>query len=273
LQNIEQAAVIKHITLTTDYGLHDAYVAAVKGQLLRQHPAALLIDISHNISKYNLQEAAYLLKNAYHFFPDGSLHLVDVSNYNLPAVDFMLFAHEGHHFVMPNNGLASLLTENAYLDFYLVPANGRAALHPFALLNDLLPAIQPFLQGQSAEELYGPPANDYHMLMPLLPATSGNNLNGVVLHIDGYENIITNIDRPYFNRFVKPNEAFTIHLKRKVNHENRVTRLVDSYEDVAPGDIACFFGHNNLLQISVRGGNAASLLGMRVNDPIFIEKS
>jgi S-adenosyl-L-methionine hydrolase (adenosine-forming) len=265
--------VIQHITLTTDYGLSDAYVAALKGQLLRQHPAAQLIDISHNISKYNLQQAAYVLKNAYHFFPDGSLHLLDVSNFNLDPAEYMLFAFDGHFFVMPDNGLASLLTQNAHLRTYLVPANGRTALHSFSMLNDVLPALQPFLTGASLEEVYGPANEHYHMLMPFLPAISGNNLNGVVLHIDGYENLITNVDRAYFNSFMKGSNDFTIHLKRKINHENRVNQLVNSYEEVAPGNIACFFGHNNLLQIAIRGGNAASLLGLRMGDPIFIEKS
>jgi S-adenosylmethionine hydrolase len=265
--------VIKYITLTTDYGLSDAYVAALKGQLLRQHPAAQLFDISHNISKYNLQQAAYVLKNAYHFFPDGTLHLVDVSNFNINAAEYMLFAFDGHYFVLPDNGLASLLTQNASLRTYLVPANGRTALHSFSMLNDVLPALQPFFTGSSMDDAYGPANEHYHMLMPFLPAISGNNLNGVVLHIDSYENLITNIDRPYFNSFMKGSGDFTIHLKRKVNHENRVTQIVTSYENVAPGNIACFFGHNNLLQIAIRGGNAASLLGMRVGDPVFIEKA
>lgn len=265
--------MIQYVTLTTDYGLSDPYVAALKGQLLRQKPGLQLIDVAHNISKYNLQEAAYVLKNAFHFFPDGALHLLDVSTTQNDDGDFMLFAYEGHYFVLPNNGICSLITNNAPISPYLVPQGGRGKVYSFGLLRDVLPALQEFLNGSSMEELYGVPLNNYEVMTPLLPVISGDNLHGRVIHIDSYENVITNVDRASFKKFLGKDADFVIHLKKRLRHENKVSRLVNSYEEVALSEIACFFGHNNLLQIALRGSNAAGLLGLKVNDPIFIERT
>lgn len=265
--------VIQFVTLTTDYGLSDPYVAALKGQLLRQKPSLQLIDVAHNISKYNLQQAAYVLKNAFHFFPDGTLHLLDVSSTQSEGGEFMLFEFEGHYFVVPDNGICSLLTQNALIKPFLVPQGGRGSVYSFSLLRDVLPALQPFLEGESPESVFGTAFENYEILTPFLPALSGNNLHGRILHVDSYENLITNIDRAIFKKLVGKEGNFVIHLKKRLNHENQVTKLVNSYEEVALSEIACFFGHNNLLQIALRGANASGLLGLKVGDPIFIEKT
>lgn len=265
--------MIQFVTLTTDYGLSDPYVAALKGQLLRQKPGLQLIDVAHNISKYNLQEAAYVLKNAFHFFPDGTLHLMDVSTTQSDNGEFMLFKFEGHYFVTPNNGVCSLLTHNAPIQPYLVPQGGRSSIHSFSLLRDVLPALHDFLHGTKADELYDQHIVDYEIMTPLLPVISGDSLHGRVIHVDSYENIITNVDRATFKKLVGKDGGFIIHLKKRLNHENKVSRLVNSYEEVGLSEIACFFGHNNLLQIALRGSNASGLLGLKANDPIFIEKT
>lgn len=264
--------VIKYITLTTDYGLSDPYVAAVKGQLYRQLPGVQLVDVAHNISKYNLQQAAYALKNAYHFFPDGSLHLLDVSSTHSDKAEFILFAFEGHYFVTPDNGICALITENAALKPFIVPQGGRPHAYPFSLLSDVLPALQPFLMGEKPELLYGEAISSYQELTHLLPVSSSDNLQGRVVYVDSYENVITNIDRNTFKKWLNKGDNYTIHLRKRRSHENQVTRLVNSYEDVQLTDIACFFGHNNLLQIAIRGGNASGLLGLKIGDPIYIEK-
>lgn len=264
--------VIQYITLTTDYGLSDPYLAAVKGHLYRQKPGIQLVDVAHNISKYNLQEAAYALKNAFHFFPDGSLHLLDVASTQIDHADFILFAFEGHYFVMPDNGICSLITENAALTPYIVPQGGKPIANSFSLLSDVLPALQPFLMGENPADLYGEPYTTYRELTHLLPVSSGNTLQGRATYIDAYENVITNIDRNTFKKWIGKSNDYIIHLRKRRSHENQVTRLVNSYEDVNLTDIACFFGHNNLLQIAIRGGNASGLLGLRVGDPIIIEK-
>ncbi len=262
-----------HITLTTDYGLSDPYLAAVKGQLMRQQAGIQITDIAHNISKYNLQEAAYVLKNAYHFFPDGCLHMLDVVGLQKEAVEFIYFEYDKHAFVMPDNGICALLTDNAPLQVYTITQSIQNGSSSFGLLSEVLPAIHPLLNQQKPEELFGPPHADYKLLTGIYPAIQGDMLTGYVLYIDAYENIVTNIDRNSFRRLFKGKSGFTIFLKRSINHENSINQLVNSYEDVDPGEIACYFGYNNLLQIAIRGGKAARLLGLKVNDPILIEKS
>ncbi len=100
------------LTLTTDYGLRDPYVAMLRGRLLSRFPHWRTEDISHNISKYDLVEAVYVLKTAFPFFPPGTVHLLDVGyrskNQENPWPSFIVVRYQGHWFALPDQGLLPL---------------------------------------------------------------------------------------------------------------------------------------------------------------------
>ena len=111
------------VTLTTDFGYKDYYAAAVKGTLYTLFPEINIEDISHGISKYNILEAAFVLKNAYRHFPKGSIHIIGVmthtrdalleQNEQIEAIDHVALEYDGHYFIGADNGIFSYLLEFA----------------------------------------------------------------------------------------------------------------------------------------------------------------
>lgn len=254
------------ITLTTDYGANGPYPAMLRARFFQARPGIQLIDITHNISKFNIREAAYVLKNCFSFYPEGSLHLVDVSSDQLRSRDFILFDFQKHHFLVPDNGIVSLITDNAYLEVRRLTTDSHAP-GGFDLLSHILPQLLAKNSWQAAE--FGEIKDDYLQFTPIFPAVQGNRMQGNVQYIDSYGNVITNIDRLFFSRYVQGQP--TIYLKRSHRGGDVIREIVQHYGDVPAGEIACFFGHNNFMQIAIHGGNAAQLLGLQVDDPILIE--
>src|SRR5690349_13728425 len=96
------------ITLTTDLGIKDFYLAAIKGSILGSLPDAQIVDITHQIPSYNIAQAAFIVKNSYHYFPEGTVHLVMVDNCYQSDAKLLAVYADGHYFIGPDNGLFSL---------------------------------------------------------------------------------------------------------------------------------------------------------------------
>ena len=97
------------ITLTTDLGLKDHYVGSVKGSILSRFPEASIIDISHQIPTYNIQDAAYIIKNAYPNFPKGSIHIIGIKAEQTSQSSHVIVFSDGHYFISADNGIFSFL--------------------------------------------------------------------------------------------------------------------------------------------------------------------
>ena len=97
------------ITLTTDFGIKDHFVGAIKGTIYSELPDARIVDISHQISPFNIAETAYILKNAYKSFPNGSIHIIGVDSELNEENKHIALLLDNHYFICPNNGVISLL--------------------------------------------------------------------------------------------------------------------------------------------------------------------
>ncbi len=258
--------MIDYLTLTTDYGLNDPYLAMLRGSILSTRPVVRVIDVSHNIHKFNIREAAYVLKSCYSFYPAGTLHVVDVSSAQIVGRNYLLFEFNKHFFLVPNNGICSLLTENGFIEprKIAVPTDQRGGF-------DLLTAILPQILAEKELVLtnFGEAVEDYAMFTPTFPSLQGNRILGKVQYIDSYSNIISNIDRAFFEQHVK--RDYIIYLKKSHRGGDEISRMLTHYSDDEPGEIICIFGQNDYLQIAMHGGNAADLLGLRIDDAIMIE--
>ncbi len=258
--------MIDYLTLTTDYGLNDPYLAMLRGYLLSNRPVARIIDVSHNIHKFNIREAAYVLKSCYSFYPAGTLHIVDVSSAQMRSRNFLLFSFNQHFFLVPDNGICSLLTENGFIEPRRidVAADQKGGF-------DLLTVVLPRVLAEKELELaqFGPIVADYAMFTPTFPSLQGNRIMGKVQYIDSYRNVISNIDRAFFEQHVK--RDYIIYLKKSHRGGDEINQVLRHYADEEPGEIIGFFGQNDFLQIAVHGGNAAELLGLRIDDAIMIE--
>lgn len=257
------------ITLTTDFGTRDAYVASMKGVLLSLCPSATLVDITHEVPPQDIRAGAYLLDHACRWFPQGTVHLAVVDPGVGGARRPIAVRTERHTFVGPDNGLLSRAGVRERVLEAVQITERRYALPEISRTfhgRDLFaPAAARLAQGLSLSAL-GPPAPDRVQLPDLKPILSGDVMTGSVIHIDRFGNAITNILEPDFRAFVGagPFEITT----RSI----RLTVLSDSYDAVPPGAPLAIFGSGGELEISVNSGDASASFGIRGGEPVHILK-
>lgn len=247
------------ITLITDFGNRDAYTGALKGTLLRQCPEATLIDISHEIEPYNILHAAFVARNVWGDFPEGSLHVLAVHCAYDTAFRFVLMRHSGHYFMAPDNGLLRLIFEQAPPphDVRLLAGHAGKKLsvrHVFAEAAGRLFSGQPF---ESIGD-YAPPLLER---IGLRPVVTTQRIRGTVIHVDNFGNVIVNISKELLETVGK-GRAFALYFRR----HDPITRLSSNYCDVPAGEPLCLFNGAGYLEIAINMDRAATLLGLKVED-------
>jgi S-adenosylmethionine hydrolase len=252
------------ITLTTDCGLRDYYVAALKGSLLRRLPPGShhLVDITHEVRAYDLMGAAYQLGNVWRSFPEETLHVVSVFGYYQQKPKFVLARYDGHWFLSPDNGFFSLLFRTSPQGVYLLesPEGDETDSHQAFYAH-----VAAALANGAAPESLGRPAGELEQRLSLQPVIGPDWIRGVIVHVDGYENAITNIPRELFER-VRRKRDFSITFKF---HEP-IRTIGRDYSDVPIGETICRFNAAGQLEIAVCLGKAATLHGLQPEDGVQI---
>lgn len=252
------------VTLTTDFGLRDGYVAALKGVMLSIEPSLTLLDVSHEVAAQDVMEGGYVLGQALPYLPDDAVHLVVVD----PGVGTdrraiaARFITDGrvHCFVGPDNGLLSLLCgDEPPLDVVVLdrPAAWRVET-PSATFHGrdiFAPVAARLAAGASLLDL-GTPTDTVQAMHWPLPRYDAEGVDGWVVHIDSFGNCITNITAAEVQRH-QPDTTFKCYVGSTILHG-----LSKTYGSVSPGDPLILTGSGGHLEIAVRGGNAAELLSV-----------
>lgn len=268
------------ITLTTDFGTKDHFVASIKGSILQVNPSAQIIDISHNISPFNLNEAAYVLRNAYPYFPKGSIHLIGVDALSALNQRHLLAEVNGHYFICNDNGILSLVFPNQKLKRVVefVDQEEKTADVKF-VSRDLFAQKAAYFSLNPKMEEQGKITTDYKIRQTLKPQIKDNQIMGSVIYIDNFGNAITNITKELFVSHVKE-QAFTIYVRNitfdKIHelYADIVTKK-DQEEDFH-GKGLCLFNSGGNLEIAIYksnpdiGGSASSLYGLSIGDNISL---
>lgn len=253
---------MQFVTLTTDFGTQDFYVGALKGALLSRFPAARLVDISHDISPFDIVQAAFVVRNVWPEFPEGSIHLVGVHCVYDQGYRFVAARHQGHYFLAPDNGLLTLLFEQKEpADLRLLPAD--PAEH-FAVKKVFAEAVLHLAEGRLFEDLGEHPAPLLQRIS-IQPVITPTRIRGTVIHVDNFDNVVVNIRREVFEK-ARNDRAFSLFFKRN----DPITQLSENYCDVAVGEQLCLFNTAGYLEIAVNLGRAATLLGLKVEDVVEV---
>ncbi len=250
------------VTLTTDFGLDDYYVALLKGALLQQSSSLRIIDITHNVKPYDIVQGAFVLKNAYASFPVGTIHVITVNN-SPEGKSFICLEHAGQVFIGPDNGIFSLI-------FSEMPSAWRLDHNddsPFAIHKTLASAVQHLASGSPVFEV-GQPAGNTVQRIALQPVLSPSQVRGAVIYIDHYENVTINVTKELFEK-VRNGRKFALYFKRN----DPITVLSRHYTDVAVGETLCLFNAAGFLEIAVCMGKASSLLGLKLDDMVQVDFS
>lgn len=250
-------------TLTTDFGLRDHYAGAMKGALLRHCPALQLVDISHEIKPFDIQQGAYLVGQVWPEFPEGTIHLIGVHCIYAPAFRYLAARRAGHFFLAPDNGVLGLLAPDwPEADVRELP-NPEPGGH-FPVKAVFAQAAAHLAEGRSWEEL-GRPAGPILQRIRLQPVMTPQRIRGTVIHIDNFDNVVVNISRELFES-ARNGRAFALYFRR----HDPLTELVRNYADVPEGEPLCLFNSAGLLEISINLGRAATLLGLKLEDVVEV---
>jgi S-adenosyl-L-methionine hydrolase (adenosine-forming) len=251
------------VTLTTDFGLQDYYVPALKGALLSRHAALNVVDISHSIKNHDIVQAAFVLKNSWQTFPEGTIHVLSVNNYGGEKTRFLAFEYQKHFFIGPDNGIFTLIFPDSLTPQYIadVPYDG---LNFQPISHALAHAVHHITTNEPIETL-GYEAEDIVQRILIQPVVNPNQIRGAVIHVDNYDNCILNVTRDLFLR-VGHGRSFQLFYRR---HEP-ITRLCNNYNDVPLGETLCLF-NADYLEIAIHMGKAAEMLGLKVDDAVQID--
>lgn len=256
------------LTLTTDFGLRDAYVAAMKGTILSIHPASRLVDITHDISPQDVMEAAFVLRQAVPYFPAGTIHLVVVD----PGVGTerraVALRSGGHTFVGPDNGLFPLLLDGTVPDALVVldrPEHWRTndPRTTFHGRDVFAPVAAHLAAGRTLHEV-GTPTTTLTPLHWALPIDDTQGIRGWVVHVDHFGNCITNIPQALFER-QRQRRALKCFVGNAI-----LATVHPTYADAEVGEPLLLFGSSDFLEIAVNTGNASDLLDIRKGTPVNI---
>ena len=254
------------ITLTTDLGIKDYYVSAIKGSILKILPNAIIVDITHKITPFDTLQASFILKNAYKEFPAGTVHLIGINaEANNKIRHFAIEMHQ-HFFVGADNGMFSLMFDTIPTKTILLN-NTLPTDSPSFPAKDILVRTACHIAEKGEIDTLGkasPLLVERKLLQPIINEKS---IRGNVIFVDGYENVITNITHELFNQ-VSNNRKFNVLLKNSEYEGNKISLR---YNDVMEGEMLIMYGSSGYLEIAINKGRASSLLGLKPGDTIRIE--
>lgn len=254
------------VTLTTDWNTDDYYAGALKGKILSQCPQIQIVDISHQVPPFNISHAAFVLRNSYHNFPPGSIHIIGVNTEGGEGMPFLLIEYRKHFFIGTDNGIFGLLfSENPTR---ILALDSPREMHSFTSFSVFADTACKLATGAKPETL-GKPVKEYKQRIPIRAAIDKNVLTGSVIYIDSFRNAITNISKELFER-VGEGREFEIYVQSNHYIIKKINRF---YHETPAGEILALFNSVGLLEIAMNNGNAADLLGLSTNSSIRVKFS
>ncbi len=260
------------ITLTSDLGTTDYYVAAVKGALYRQVPDIQIVDISHHIGAFDTRQAAYILRGCWKEFPKGTIHIVGVNSELTLENKHVIIEHKGHYFIGGDDGLHSLLFDHVPDNKFELNLTQDTDESTFPTKNLFVKAAAHLARG-GTPEVIGKRIESLKDMSNFRAVVEENVIKGSVIHIDVYGNVITNITRALFKDVGKGRDFAIMFRKASLD----IRKIHKNYHDVPEGMGMALFSHSDFLEIAINkgapgsGGGANSLFGLKTNDIVRIE--
>lgn len=245
------------LTLTSDIGQQDFLVGAVKGQLLQGSDQFQLIDINHQLLPFNYPQAAYVCRNAFRNFPIGTFHLVLVNLFDEKPEHMLLAEHNGQFIGCADNGLLTMILEEVPQKIVALALDKTAQKNTVYCTSVFAKAFASLAGGAKIEDL-GDPNVSIRVKNPLRPLLNNNYIEGQIIFIDNFENVIVNITREEFEEQRK-GRSFKIVFKR----DETIDRVSETYADVNEGEKLALFNSAGYLEIAINKGNAAGLFGLQ----------
>ena len=271
------------ITLTTDLGTKDHKVASIKGSILSLEKNVPIVDITHHIEPHDIIQTAYIVRNSYSHFPKGSIHMIAVDCFYHKDRKFLVLETNGHYFIMPDNGLFSLIFPEIKPEkIYEISHNASDDDRIFTPIDIFVPVAVHLHKGndtkligkqiKSIKEVVFPKPN-YNEVQKMIA--------GEIVYIDHFGNAVSNISKEIFEKHLSGNQNFKIKF-RECSMKNIVKKHTDIITDWEKENLflakeLALFNEADLLEIAMYKGSktngAAPLMGLNIGEKIYIEFS
>jgi S-adenosylmethionine hydrolase len=245
------------LTLTSDIGNRDYLVSAVKAELFKVNEDFRIIDISHQVPPFNYLQAAYVCRSAVKHFPDYSYHIILVNLFEKKPKQLLLAFHQNQYYLCADNGLLQMILEEKPEMVMGIPLDEETEKSTLYLVKVIGETINQIVQGKSIQQI-GVPDISYIEKNPVKPVPIENGIEGQIIFIDNFENVIVNITRSYFEE-QRRGRNFKIIFKR----DEKIDQISETYADVHEGEKLALFNSAGYLEIAINKGNAAGLFGLK----------
>ena len=243
------------VSLTSDIGQQDYLIGAIKGQLLSVNSSLNIVDITHYLSSTNYPQAAYICKSAFIHFPKDSLHIILLNVFENNARRMLLCQLNDQFIVAPDNGILTMIAAVKPEKIVEIDTNKD---HTLLEITKTITTILPKLQNTVELGAVGRDASQIIEKYPLRPTIGTNWMEGQILFIDHFENVIINISRDEFEEHRK-GRSFKLVFKRN----EVIDTIHDNYASVQESEKLAFFNSAGYLEIAINKGNMAGLFGLQ----------
>ncbi|WP_348797337.1 SAM hydrolase/SAM-dependent halogenase family protein [Flavobacterium adhaerens] len=270
------------ITLTTDYGLKDHFVGALKGKIFSEFSEAAIVDISHHIDPFNITEASYILSASYDSFPKGTVHIIGVDSEANKENQHVVMQWNDHYFIAADNGILSMLTQKI-IPQKIVTITIHDRLHSEATDLDVFVKVACHIAKGGALSVVGKEISNLKQVTDLqvILSEDGNQLKGNVIYIDHFGNVVTNISKKQFLETVRGRNYEIVFKNQKIKNilpyysaiADSDKYTVKNYE----GQKLAIFNEAGFLEIAIfrsnplTVGSASTLLGLNYRDVVTIK--
>ncbi|EGD35196.1 MULTISPECIES: SAM hydrolase/SAM-dependent halogenase family protein [unclassified Capnocytophaga] len=267
------------ITLTTDFGEQDYSVGALKGHLYHLLPEARIVDISHQVERYSISEAAYLLQGAYSYFPQGTIHIIGVNNELHFKKPLLVLKYNEQYFIVADNGFISLFTRNeSNLEIYCIPLESEYSIFPTL---DFSAKIAQLLCQKTPLSQIGIPYKEHLYVSDFMPKIHPNRIEGSIIYIDYFGNLISNITKELLER-ESQGRRFNVYFRYQVVKNISVEEIYTQYnqaekQQYSEGNPFLVFNKLGYLEMAIykgdptSSGSSSTLIGMKRGNPMSVD--
>jgi len=257
------------ITLTTDFGLQDAFVGQIKGAILRRNLNARIVDLTHAVHPHDILGAAVTIRSSYHYFPKESVHMVVVDPGVGSQREIIALMADNHIFLAPDNGVLTFLIMDKKIQAAhrvsnrsLFPSEISATFHGRDIIAPVAAALA---DGLDISDV-GPAIDIQDCVQLDIPKTQldEHGITGRVIHIDRFGNIQTTITSGNISLY-QPSSFAGIFIRSK-----QINAISSTYSDIAEGELLAVLDSAGYLEIAVNKGNAAEQIDCKIGDPVTV---
>ncbi|HUH75486.1 MAG TPA: SAM-dependent chlorinase/fluorinase [Chitinophagales bacterium] len=241
------------VTLTTDFGHADIYAGRFKGKLLSVQSDLNIVDVTHNIPAYNIVTGAFNLRHTYTSFPKGTIHIIRVNEQGLIKDGLLIAYYKGYYFLAPNNKVLPLALNNQFDWIRSVNFDQIQSQLADGIYAEVLKYV---LENRYEEISY---LSEYESSSEWAVNTFDSHIRGMVVIVDYYGNLITNIHMKDLTQYMDRFSEVVIQYRDK----DSINGIVGNYNDVVKGDQMCRINDLGFLEIAINEGAAYKLLGIK----------